>query len=339
MNGYASQRPKSALTPFTYNMKRHTKEEIQAMDRLDPLAKKRSEFDIPPDLIYLDGNSLGVLPKSVPARMADMISNQWGRSLIRGWNKHDWIDLPARVGDKIARLIGADPQTVIATDSTSVNLFKVLAAALSLRPDRKVILSDTSNFPTDLYMAQGLIDLLGRKHQLKLLTPETVEPSIDEAVAVIMLTEVDYKTGRKHPMARLTQRAHDAGVLTVWDLAHSAGAFPVDLKRSQVDFAVGCGYKYLNGGPGAPAFLYVAPEHQDRVAPALSGWMGHAAPFAFDLDYRPADGVDRLRVGTPPVLSLCALDNALDVFADVDLKVLRKKSMLVVEALSAKRFA
>lgn len=316
-------------------MTRHTQEEIQAMDRLDPLAEKRHEFDIPSDLIYLDGNSLGVLPKSVPARMAEMVSAQWGRSLIRGWNEHDWIDLPARVGDKIARLIGAESGTVVATDSTSVNLFKVLAAALTLRPDRRVILSDTGNFPTDLYIAQGLRDLLGSEHQLKLLPPEKVESSIDDSVAVLMLTEVDYKTGRRHPMAELTQRAHDAGALALWDLAHSAGAFPIDLKGARVDFAVGCGYKYLNGGPGAPAFLYVVPKLQKQVSPPLSGWMGHAAPFAFDLDYQPADGVDRMRVGTPPILSLSALDSALDVFSDVDLNVLREKSVRLCEIFIA----
>lgn len=312
-------------------MTRYTQKEIQDMDRLDPLAKKRSEFDIPSDLIYLDGNSLGVLPKSVPAHLNEVVTRQWGKSLIRGWNEHHWIDLPTRVGDKIAQLIGADSGTVVATDSTSINLFKVLAAALTLRPERKVILSDTGNFPTDLYMAQGLRDLLAHGHHLKLVAPEQVESAIDESVAVLMLTEVDYKTGRRHAMAPLTKNAHNVGAVAVWDLAHSAGAFPVDLKGAGADFAVGCGYKYLNGGPGAPAFLYVAPKHQERVAPPLSGWMGHAAPFVFDLDYHPAAGVDRMRVGTPPVLSLAALDRALDVFADVDLSELSNKSVSLCE--------
>ncbi|MBA5778287.1 kynureninase [Stappia sp. F7233] len=301
--------------------------DVAALDRDDPLRHKREAFDIPDGVIYLDGNSLGPLPKAVAPRIAEVVAKEWGKSLIRGWNDHDWIDLPARVGGKVARLIGAEPGTVVATDSTSVNLFKVLAAALQLRPDRRVILSDSGNFPTDLYMAQGLRDLLDRGHELRVVAPEDVEAAIDETVAVVMLTEVDYRTGRRHDMATLTAKAHSAGSLAIWDLAHSAGALPVDLQGAGADFAVGCGYKYLNGGPGAPAFLYVAPKHQGSVTPPLSGWMGHAAPFAFDLDYRPAAGVDRMRVGTPPVLSLAALDAALDVFADVDMEAVRAKSI------------
>lgn len=316
-------------------MARLTRIEIERRDRDDPLAHKREAFDMPQGVIYLDGNSLGVLPRTVPARMAEVVSREWGESLIRGWNDHDWIDLPARVGDKIARLIGAAPGTVVATDSTCVNLFKVLASALKLRPDRKVILSDSGNFPTDLYMAQGLSALLAAGHELKIVAPEEVEGAIDETVAVTMITEVDYKTGRRHDMRAITERAHAAGALTVWDLAHSAGAFAVDLAGAGADFAVGCGYKYLNGGPGAPAFLYVAPRHQDTIVPPLTGWMGHEAPFAFDLDYRPAKGVDRMRVGTPPVLSLSALDTALDVFEDVDLAVLREKSVSLCELFIA----
>lgn len=308
-------------------MARLTRQQIEALDRKDLLRGKRDAFDLPEEVIYLDGNSLGVLPKAVAPRISEVIQAEWGKSLIRGWNEHDWIDLPARVGNKIARLVGADPGTVIATDSTSINLFKVLAAALRLRPDRRVILSDSGNFPTDLYMAQGLRGLLGQGHELRIVAPEEVEAAIDESIAVLMLTEVDYKTGRRHDMKRLTEKAHAAGALALWDLAHSAGAFAVDLKGVNADFAVGCGYKYLNGGPGAPAFLYVAPKHQGSVTPPLTGWMGHDAPFAFDLDYRPAEGVDRLRVGTPPVLSLSALDAALDVFADVDMNALRDKSV------------
>lgn len=306
-----------------------------ALDRNDPLRAKRDAFDIPDGVIYLDGNSLGPLPRSVAPRLAEVVAREWGGSLIRGWNEHDWIDLPARVGDKIARLIGAEAGTVVAGDSTSLNLFKVLAAGLRMRPDRKVILSDSGNFPTDLYMAQGLRDLLGQGHELRIVAPQDVSGAIDESVAVTMLTEVDYKTGRRHDMAALTRKAHAAGSLAIWDLAHSAGAFPVDLAAAQADFAVGCGYKYLNGGPGAPAFLYVAPRHQGNVVPPLSGWMGHAAPFAFDLDYRPAEGVGRMRVGTPPVLSLAALDAALDVFADVDMNAVRAKSISLCELFIA----
>ena len=312
-------------------MKRRTLEEITALDRDDPLREKRSAFEIPEDVIYLDGNSLGVLPKAVPALMDTVVTQQWGDSLIRGWSEHGWMDLPSRVGNKIGRLIGAQPGTVIVADSTSVNLFKLLAAALALRPRRKVILSDSGNFPTDLHIAQGLRDLLERNHELRLVAPDKIEGAIDESVAVLMLTEVDYKTGFKHDMARLTGSAHNAGALTLWDLAHSAGAFPVDLTAAKVDFAVGCGYKYLNGGPGAPAFLYIAPEHQNKVMPPLSGWMGHQAPFDFDLEYRPAAGIECMRVGTPPVLSLSALDCALDVYADVDMLDIRQKSVALCE--------
>jgi kynureninase len=259
--------------------------DARRLDETDPLAAKRDLFSIPEGVLYLDGNSLGVLPAAVPAHVQEVVTKQWGTSLIRAWNDHDWIDLPQRVGDKIAPIVGAAPGTVTACDNTSVNVFKVLAAALALRPDRKVILSDNGNFPTDLYMAQGLRDLLGRGHELKIVDPEAVEAAIDESVAVVMLTEVDYKTGRLHDMAALTKRAHDVGALTVWDLAHSAGALPVKLDAAGADFAVGCGYKYLNGGPGAPAFLYVAARLQDKVTPPLTGWMGHEAPFAFDLDF------------------------------------------------------
>jgi kynureninase len=259
--------------------------------------------------------------------MQDVVAREWGESLIRGWNDHAWIDLPGRVGDRIGKLIGAAPGTVMAADTTSINLVKALSAGLELRPDRKVILSDTGNFPADLYMAQGLIRALGQGHTLKLVAPEEVEAAIDERVAVLMLTEVDYRTGRRHDMAALTQRAHEAGAIAQWDLAHSAGALPVDVTAAKADFAIGCTYKYLNGGPGAPAFIYVRPDHLARVAPMLSGWMGHEAPFAFDLDYRPAPGTERMTVGTPPVLALSALDAALDVWDGIDMAEVRRKSM------------
>ncbi|WP_417767742.1 kynureninase [Stappia sp.] len=305
--------------------------DIDTLDREDPLKARRDLFIIPEGVIYLDGNSLGVLPKAVPARLAEAVGKEWGESLIRAWNAHGWIDLPQRIGDRIARIVGAAPGTVTASDSTSVNVFKVLAAALSMRPERKVILSDNGNFPTDLYMAQGLRDLLGQGHELKIVDPEAVEGAIDESVAVVMLTQVDYKTGRLHDMAGLTARAHAAGALTIWDLAHSAGALPVELDAAGADFAVGCGYKYLNGGPGAPAFLYVAARHLDKVRPPLTGWMGHEAPFAFDLDFRPDTGIGRMRVGTPPILSLIALEAALGAFDGVDMQVLRTKSISLSE--------
>ena len=297
-----------------------------ALDAADPLARHRDRFLLPEGVIYLDGNSLGPLPRGVAERVAQGVRAEWGESLIRGWNLHGWMDLPERVGDRIGRLIGAPPGSVTAGDSTSVNVFKLLAAALAMRPDRGVILSDAGNFPTDLYMAEGLLGLTGRGG-LRLVAREDIAGAITGEVAVVMLTEVDYRTGHKLDMAAITARAHAAGAVTLWDLAHSAGAFPVDLTASGAEFAVGCGYKYLNGGPGAPAFLYVRPDIADTVRPALSGWLGHAAPFAFDPAWRPAPGVGRFRVGTPPVLSLIALDAALDVFDDVDMDMLRAKSL------------
>ncbi|SHL39493.1 kynureninase [Roseibium suaedae] len=300
---------------------------VHALDAADVLATKREAFDLPEGVIYLDGNSLGVLPAHVPSRMAEVIKDQWGTSLVRGWNDHDWIDLPQRVGARIGRLIGAAPGSVVAGDSTSINVFKVLSAALTMRSDRKVILSDNGNFPTDLYVASGLAKLLDAGHELRIVDPDKVEANLGDDIAVMMITEVDYKTGRRHDMKALTAKAHQHGVIAIWDLAHSAGAVPVDLDGAKADFAVGCGYKYLNGGPGAPAFLYVAERHHGALNPALTGWMGHEAPFAFDLDYRPATGIDRMRVGTPPILSLSALDAALDVFDDVDMDTVHRKSV------------
>ncbi|CTQ52482.1 Kynureninase [Roseibium album] len=300
-------------------------------DLNDVLKAKKDAFQIPDGVIYLDGNSLGVLPKNVPARLQQVVTEEWGSSLIRAWNTHSWIDLPGRTGDRIAKLIGAPDGSVVACDSTSVNVFKVLSAALSLCPDRKVILSDSGNFPTDLYVASGLKELLDKGHELKVVAPEEVKAAITSDVAVLMLTQVDYRTGRVHNMEDLTRTAHEAGALTIWDLAHSAGAIPVDLTGAKADFAVGCGYKYLNGGPGAPAFLYVAPPHQDKVMPPLTGWMGHEAPFAFDLDYRPVTGISRMTVGTPPILSLSSLFAALDAFEDVDMNDIRKKSISLSE--------
>ena len=299
---------------------------ISALDRADPLAGKAALFYLPAGVIYLDGNSLGAMPMAVPARLAEVAAGQWGEQLIRAWNDSAWIDLPMRVGDRIARLIGAPPGSVVAADSTSINVMKALCAALAMRPERRIIVSDTGNFPTDLYVAQGVAAMLGRGHQLRTVAPEDVHAAIDESVAVTMLTEVDYRTGRRHDMAALTARAHDAGALAIWDLAHSAGAFPVDLTGAGVDFAIGCGYKYLNGGPGAPAFIYVRPDHIGAFAPAHAGWMGHAAPFAFEHDYRPADGIARMTVGTPAVLGLAALDAALDVWDGVDLRDVQRKS-------------
>ena len=287
----------------------------------------RAMFDLPKGVSYLDGNSLGPLPRAVAARVARAITDEWGQMLITGWNHAGWMDLPARVGDRVGRLIGAPAGSVIMGDTLSIKVYQALASALDLRPDRRVILSDTGNFPSDLYMADGLCRTLGPDYRLKTTAPEMVESAIDDTVAVLMITEVDYRTGRKHDMSRLIAKAHEHGALVVWDLAHSAGAIPVDVAGADTDFAVGCSYKYLNSGPGGPAFIYVAPRLAGKVQPALSGWLGHEAPFAFDLDYRPGRGIERMRVGTPPILQLVALDAALDVWEGVDMNDLRARSL------------
>lgn len=309
--------------------------DCEALDRADPLAGKRAAFALPRGTIYLDGNSLGVLPRNVPARVAEVAERQWGQSLITSWNVHGWFDLPKRVGNRIARLIGAPEGSVIAGDTISVNLFKLLGAAAKLRPERRVILSDSGNFPSDLYVAQGFRDLMDDGYELKVVAPEEVMGAIDETVAFTMITEVDYRTARRHDMKAVTARAHEMGALTIWDLAHSAGATDVDLAGAKADFALGCTYKYLNGGPGAPAFLYVRPDLQGRVQPVLAGWWGHAAPFAFDLDYRPAPGIIRNQCGTQPILSLAALDAALDVWDDVEMGAVRRKSLALCSTFIA----
>ena len=289
-------------------------------------AATRRLFELPEGVIYLDGNSLGPLPRHAADRVARMMIDEWGTQLIRGWNSAGWFTLPERLGDRIAPLIGAQPGSVTVGDTLSIKVYQALAAALDLRPERKVVLSDSGNFPSDLYMAEGLLRSLGRGHDLRVVAPEDVANAIDDDVAVLMLTQVDYRTGRLHDMKALTRRAHAAGAVTVWDLAHSAGALPLDVAGCDSDFAVGCTYKYLNGGPGAPAFIHVAPRLADRAVPALSGWMGHAAPFAFEPSYRAAPGRGRMRVGTPPVIALAALDSALDVWDGVSLEAVRRRS-------------
>ena len=310
-------------------------DEVQQLDQKDPLRHKRAEFSIPEGLIYLDGNSLGVLPKAVKERVASVVETEWGNSLIRAWNTHQWMDLPGKVGDKIAQLVGAEPSAVISADTTSLNVAKAVSAGLALNPARRVILTDNGNFPTDVYMAQGVADTLGKGHHLKIVDPEDVYEALDETIAVMMITQVDYRTGRRHDMRRLTERAHAVGAIAIWDLAHSAGAFEVDLAGSNVDLAVGCTYKYLNGGPGSPAFIYVAPRHQAHIKPMLSGWIGHKAPFEFELEYKPADGTQRMNVGTPPVLALSALDTALDAWTGVDMAQVRLKSIQLCELFIA----
>lgn len=294
-------------------------------------AKTKAMFHLPKGMIYLDGNSLGPLPLAASSRVQGMMTDEWGEMLITGWNRAGWMDAPRRVGDRIARLIGADAGTVVLGDTLSIKVYQALASALEMRPGRKVVLSDAGNFPSDLYMAQGLIKSLNAGHQLKVVKPHEVADHIGPEVAALMLTEVDYRTGRLHDAKALTEAAHQNGAIAIWDLAHSAGAIPVDVKATGADFAVGCTYKYLNGGPGAPAFIYVAPKHAGSAAPALSGWLGHDAPFAFEQDYRAGAGIDRMRVGTPPILQLAALEAALDVWDVVDMQALRARSVELSE--------
>ncbi len=303
------------------------------LDRRDPLARFRERFTLPEGVIYLDGNSLGPLLKSVPERIRQVVDREWGQGLIRSWNAARWIDLPQRVGDKIAPLIGAEPGEVVAADSTSVNLFKLLSAALALQRGRSVILSERDNFPTDLYVAQGVRDQLGGRHEIKPVSANELRDAIDERVAVVMLTHVNFRTGARHDMAAITAAAHAKGALTLWDLSHSVGAMPLGLGAVRADLAIGCGYKYLNGGPGAPAFLYVRRDLQGRIRPPLAGWMGHREPFAFVTDYVPAEGILRNLCGTPPVLAMAALDAALDLWAEVDLAELRAKSVALADLL------
>ena len=288
---------------------------------------RKDLFEIPQGVIYLDGNSLGVLPKGAVERAGKVISDEWGQQLIRAWNNAGWMDLPRVVGDRIAGLIGAPAGSVATGDTLSIKVYQALDAALKIRPDRRVILSDAGNFPTDLYMAQGLIGTKDKGYELRTPAPEDVTAYINDEVAVVMLTHVDYRSGRMHDMKAVTEAAQAAGAVVVWDLAHSAGALELDLLGSNAEFAVGCTYKYLNGGPGAPAFIYARPDIVEGIDPALSGWLGHDAPFAMELDYRPAMSTERLRVGTPPILQLSVLQEALKVWDGVDMGDLRTASM------------
>jgi kynureninase len=305
---------------------------FEALDRTDPLAPLRDKFLLPSGVIYLDGNSLGALPRSTAARVSRVIEKEWGEDLITSWNRHDWIGMPERVGDKIARLIGAEAGEVVVAESTSINLFKVLAAALKMRPGRRVIVSETENFPTDLYMAEGLVDLLGQDYKLRLVAADGLEQALDADTAVLMLTQVNFRTGAIHDMAALTAAAHAAGALAIWDLSHSAGVLPVNLNEARADFAIGCGYKYLNGGPGAPAFVYAAERHQGQAAQPLYGWLSHAEPFEFAANYRPAAGIRQYMVSTQPILALAALEEGVDLLLQADLAQLRAKSQALTGA-------
>ncbi|HMG31458.1 MAG TPA: kynureninase [Jiangellaceae bacterium] len=317
-----------------------TRADAEALDRVDPLRHLRDRFVLPDGLIYLDGNSLGPLPVGVRERVAAVVDREWGRDLITSWNTHDWIGLPARVGAKIARLVGAPADCVVAGDSTSVQLFKLIVAAARLRPDRRVVVTEPDNFPTDSYIIASAARLSGL--DVRLCDPADVAASLADDVAVVALTHVDYRTGRMYDAPAVTAAAHGAGALMSWDLCHSAGAVRVHLDEWDADLALGCGYKYLNGGPGAPAFAYVHRRWHDQLDQPLSGWMGHAAPFALERDYRPAPGIARVQTGTPSVLSMATLDAALDAFEGVSMDDLRAKSLALTDcfvALAEERLA
>lgn len=320
-----------------------TRSDCEQLDRSDPLAKWRDAFELPESVIYLDGNSLGPLPRATRERVLKTLNEEWGRDLIKSWNTAGWMDMPAKIGAQIAALLGADAHEVVTADSTSVNLFKVLSAAVRMRPDRQVILSEKGNFPTDLYIAQGLAQLLNEGHELRLVDREELPEAIDSSIGVVMLTQVDYRTGSSLDMKALTEKAHAVGAVTIWDLAHSAGAIPVDLNDANADFAIGCGYKYLNGGPGAPAFLFVASRHADSFTQPLSGWMGHRQPFEFGTEYEPASGVSRYLCGTPPVLSMVALQSGVELMGDAvkahGMKAIHEKACRQTDIFLSRLFA
>jgi kynureninase len=311
------------------------REAFEALDQADPLAPLRDRFRLPPGVIYLDGNSLGALPRSTPVRVSRVIEREWGEDLITSWNRHGWIAMSQRVGDKIARLIGAEAGEIVVAETTSINLFKVLSAALKMRPGRRVIVSEAENFPTDLYVAQGLTALLDQGHALRLAAADDLPTTLDGDTAVLLLTHVNFRSGAMHDMAALTRAAHAAGALVIWDLSHSAGAVPVNLSEAQVDFAVGCGYKYLNGGPGAPAYVYAAARHHGQTLQPLYGWLGHASPFEFATDYRPAAGIRQYVVSSPSILALAALEEGVDLMLEVDPAQMRTKSVALTEAFIA----
>jgi len=319
-----------------------TRADCLALDARDPLAGLRTRFDLPEGVIYLDGNSLGARPRAALARAQDVVAREWGSDLIKSWNTAGWFDMPKRLGDRLAPLVGAGPGEVAVTDTTSLNLFKALAAALRLQSegasagrrggDRRTIVTERSNFPTDIYMAEGLSRWLERGYRVRLVdSVDEIPAALDADCAVLMLTHVNYRTGYQHDMASLTRLAHEAGALAVWDLAHSAGAVPVDLRAANADFAVGCTYKYLNGGPGAPAFIWVPQKHQARFDHPLSGWWGHASPFAMAPAFAPVAGIGRALCGTQPIVSLALVECGLEIFEATDMAAVRAKSLQLTD--------
>jgi kynureninase len=318
-----------------------TRADCLARDAQDPLAPLRERFDLPQGVIYLDGNSLGARPRAALARAHEVVAREWGQDLIRSWNTAGWFDMPKRLGDRLAPLIGAGPGEVAVTDTTSLNLFKALAAAVRIQAEgqcanRRVIVTERSNFPTDIYMAEGLAGWLERGYRVRLVdSVEELPAAIDADCAVVMLTHVNYRTGYQHDMAALTRHAHQNGALIVWDLAHSAGAVPVDLRAAEADFAVGCTYKYLNAGPGAPAFIWVPQRHQARFSHPLTGWWSHAQPFAMAHGFAPCDGIGRALCGTQPVVSLALVECGLEVFEETDMAAIRAKSLALTDLFIA----
>jgi kynureninase len=311
-----------------------------ALDAQDPLARLRDRFELPDGVIYLDGNSLGARPRASLARAHEVVAQEWGQDLIKSWNTAGWFDMPKRLGDRLAPLIGAHAGEVVVTDTTSLNLFKALAAALEIQrrkaPERKVIVTERSNFPTDIYMADGLARWLDRGYSVRLVdSVEEIAAAVDVDCAVLMLTHVNYRTGWQHDMAASTRHAHEAGALAVWDLAHSAGAVPLDLHGADADFAVGCTYKYLNGGPGAPAFIWVPQRHQAAFSHPLTGWWSHAAPFAMSHGFTAADGIGRALCGTQPVTSLAMVECGLEIFEETDMQAIRAKSLALTDLFIA----
>lgn len=301
------------------------------LDRKDDLAPFREEFSLPDGMIYFDGNSLGAMPRIARERALDVVEKEWGHDLITSWNKNGWFHLAEKLGNKIAKLIGANAGEVMACDATGLNLYKLMSIALDMRPKRTKIIMEGSNFPTDNYMSQGLIKQLGSKHEIQFAENDEILNAITEDVAIVSLTQVHYKTGRLLDMKAITEKAHQMGALVIWDLCHSAGALPVDLNGCNADFAVGCGYKYLNGGPGAPAFIFVAKRHQGKAVQPLTGWWGHAAPFAFERDYRPSENIWQMLTGTQPILSLSLLECGLDIMNRADMAKIRQKSIALCD--------
>jgi len=314
------------------NISKSCPKEILTLDESDPLCAQRNEFLIPADTIYLNGNSLGPLSRGAQQRAIEVIEKQWGEDLIASWNTHNWIDLPFVAGEKIAQLIGAAPEQLVCCDSVSINLFKVLSSCLQMQPSRKIILSQKDNFPTDLYVAQGLETLLTSEGcELRTVAATELDNALDETVAALLLTEVNFRNGDRHDIRRISELAREKGILVVWDLSHSVGVLPLALDEWGVDFAVGCGYKYLNGGPGAPAFIYANKKHHPIMRQPVQGWMGHSDPFSFDPEYKPAAGMAQFLTGTPAILSLAVLDSALDVFTALQISDINRKAIALAD--------